>query len=59
MIRLSKFSVGVIDTNKFGKVCANRIAYLDQIDMLITDHNVHSEFVEAMKENNYPITIAE
>jgi DeoR/GlpR family transcriptional regulator of sugar metabolism len=58
MIRLSKVSVGVIDSSKFGKVCANRISYLDQVNMLITDQNAPFEFIEAMRVNNSPIKLA-
>ena len=58
MIRLSKFSVAVVDSSKFGKVCANRISYLDQVDVLITDSNLSSENQEELKAKGYPFIFA-
>jgi DeoR/GlpR family transcriptional regulator of sugar metabolism len=58
MIRLSTFSVAVVDSNKFGKVCAYRISYLDQVNALITDRNLQPEFQDLMTTKGYPYIIA-
>lgn len=58
MIRLSKFSVAVLDSTKFGKVCANRIAYLNQVNLLITDQHLQPEVRDALQTRGYPFVIA-
>ncbi|MCU0485676.1 MAG: DeoR/GlpR family DNA-binding transcription regulator [Anaerolineales bacterium] len=58
MIRLSKFSVGVADSTKFGKLSPNRIAYLDQINMLITDSDLSPEYQEGLSQRGYTFILA-
>jgi DeoR/GlpR family transcriptional regulator of sugar metabolism len=50
--------VGVADSTKFGKLSPNRIAYLNQIDMLITDSALAPEYQEGLTQRGYNFILA-
>lgn len=50
MIAVSKKTVVVCDSTKFGKVCLLHIASLEEIDTVVTDNNVDLDTVDKIRE---------
>ena len=51
MMKSCKIKVAVVDSTKFGKLCANRICHLNQVDTIITDNGLAESFQEQMKSH--------
>ena len=50
MIAVSKKSIVVCDSTKFGKVCLLHIASVGEVDMIVTDNNVEKEYIEQIED---------
>ena len=58
MIAVSKKTIIVCDSTKFGKVCLLNIASLKDIDTVVTDGNVDPETVEKIREMGTSVIVA-
>lgn len=58
MIAVSKKSIVVGDSTKFGKVCLLHIASLEDVDTIVTDNNVASEYAEQIRKLGTSVILA-
>lgn len=59
MLKNSKTHILVVDNTKFGKLAPFKTCDFDDIDILITDKMPSEEFIQAFKENNVKLVVAE
>lgn len=59
MMKHSKKTVVMADFSKFHTVAMNKVASLDEVDILITDENTKSETLKKLESNKNTIMIAE
>ena len=57
MMKAVKVCIAVIDSSKFGRVCAHHICNLNEIDVLITDSNLDPEMRSALEEKDLDLII--
>ncbi len=58
MIAVSKKTVVVSDSTKFGKVCLLHIADINEVDAIVTDKNCSSEFVNEIEKTGTTVILA-
>lgn len=58
MIAVSKKSVIVSDSTKFGKVCLLHIADINEVDAIVTDKNCSNEFVNEIEKSGTTVILA-
>jgi len=58
MIAVSKKSVVVSDSTKFGKVCLLHIADINEVDAIVTDKNCSNEFVNEIEKSGTTVILA-
>ncbi|NPV41536.1 MAG: DeoR/GlpR transcriptional regulator [Anaerolineae bacterium] len=58
MIAVSKKSVVVSDSTKFGKVCLLHIADINEVDAIVTDKNCSGEFVNEIEKSGTTVILA-
>jgi DeoR/GlpR family transcriptional regulator of sugar metabolism len=58
MIAVSKKTIVVCDSTKFGKICLLHIASLKDIDTIVTDSNVDMDIVEKIREMGTSVLLA-
>lgn len=55
MLKSAKQKIVISDSSKFGKVSFYSVCEFNEIDILITDHNISKEYLEAFKEKNIKV----
>jgi len=58
ILKNSRQSILVTDKSKFGRPAMNRMAHLDDVDLLVTDHSLSSHFQSICSSSNIDVHIA-